>query len=82
MNRDFIRMQPVSKSEMVCISCGHLFDANFRVCTCIDPTGMTEEMLEELGRHPVRRVVPYKQYVVDKFGGKKGEVHEDVGQGE
>jgi alkyl sulfatase BDS1-like metallo-beta-lactamase superfamily hydrolase len=39
-------------------------------------------MLEELGRHPVRRVVPYKQYVVDKFGGKKGEVHEDVGQGE
>jgi hypothetical protein len=51
-NCDFIFMQPVSKSELVCQVCGHIYDPVIKICTC------DEEY---------RKIVTWKQYVKHKI---------------
>jgi hypothetical protein len=68
-NRDFINMQPISNSDMVCETCGHLYDPIFRVCTCMKPEEYREFGIED-AKQPIRRIMPYKDYVKEKFGGK------------
>lgn len=36
-NANFIRMQPVSNSDLMCLKCVHLYDPEIKVCTCIEP---------------------------------------------
>jgi len=68
MDRMWLLMQPVSKSDLHCVTCGHLFDESIRVCTCVDPKDVLEG--DESGRKPIRRVVKFKDYLKEKYGGK------------
>lgn len=71
MNRNFILMQPVSKSELICTTCVHLYDPNFNICTCHKSENeVSQEYLKEGGKIHIRRVVPFKEYLKDKYGGK------------
>lgn len=69
MNRDFILKQPVSKSDLWCLTCNHVYDPNFRICTCMDAECYREFGIEE-ATQPIRRVVPFKTYLKDKYAGK------------
>jgi hypothetical protein len=69
MNADFIRMQPVSDSDMVCVTCGHLFDEKFRICTCLRPEEYRQFGIED-AKQPIRKIMLYKEYVKEKFQGK------------
>lgn len=60
MNCDFIRMLPVSNSNLVCETCGHLYDPYFRVCTCYPPNSV--EVHEDANKLPIRHVMPYQEY--------------------
>jgi hypothetical protein len=50
-NCNRIFMQPVTKSELICLTCGHVYDKNLPICTCTDK----------------RNIVTWKQYVQHKI---------------
>lgn len=68
MNRWFILNQPKSKSNLVCVTCQHLYDDILNVCNCIDPKEVKDG--EEPSNKPIRRIMLYKEFVKEKFGGK------------
>ena len=71
MNRMFLLMQPKSKSYLYCTTCNHLYDINLEVCTCWDKSKQLSTELIESGFKPhFRNIIPFKQYIKEKYGGK------------
>jgi hypothetical protein len=64
-------MQPISKSDLICTTCGHLYDKELRVCTCYSEEFKdSEEYIEDGGKTVVRNIIPFKKYLQNKYGGR------------
>ena len=69
----FLLMQPVSESDMYCVTCGHLFDEKLNICTCHNSEReVSPEWKEAGGKVYIRKVVPFNQYIKDKYESKDG----------
>lgn len=69
MNRSFLINQPVSESNLWCTTCGHVYDPLFRICTCMSAESYKEYGTEDANQ-PIRRVIPFKQYIKEKYADK------------
>jgi hypothetical protein len=59
------------KDTFICTACNH----NAAVCDCKDPGQYTEEYLEAVKTPRIRRIIPFAEYIEEKYHNEYHRLH-------